>query len=51
MREITIIVSEQVLSFTLEIADRLLVIEKGKFVHEDSRENVDAKKISRYLSV
>ena len=51
MHEITIIVSEQVLSFTLEIADRLLVIEKGKFVHEDSRENVDAKKISRYLSV
>ena len=51
LRDITIIVSEQVLSFTLEIADRLLVIEKGKFVHEDLRENVDAKKISSYLSV
>ncbi|HEY3698159.1 MAG TPA: urea ABC transporter ATP-binding subunit UrtE [Spongiibacteraceae bacterium] len=51
MREITIIVSEQVLSFTLEVADRLLVIERGSFVHEDLRENVDAKKITEYLSV
>lgn len=51
MRDITIIVSEQVLSFTLEVADRLFVIERGKFVHEDLRENVDAKKITAYLSV
>jgi urea transport system ATP-binding protein len=51
MRDITIIVSEQVLSFTLEVADRLLVIERGSFVHEDLRENVDAKKITAYLSV
>lgn len=51
MRDITIIVSEQVLSFTLEVADRLLVIERGAFVHEDLRENVDAKKITEYLSV
>jgi urea transport system ATP-binding protein len=51
MRDITIIVSEQVLSFTLEIADRLLVIERGAFVHEDLRANVDAKKITAYLSV
>ncbi len=51
MRDSTIIVSEQVLSFTLEVADRLLVIERGSFVHEDVRENVDAKKITEYLSV
>jgi urea transport system ATP-binding protein len=51
MRDITIIVSEQVLSFTLDVADRLLVIERGAFVHEDVRANVDAKKISEYLSV
>lgn len=51
MRDITIIVSEQVLSFTLEVADRLLVIERGAFVHEDLRANVDAKKITEYLSV
>ena len=51
LREITIIVSEQVLSFTLAIADRLIVIDKGKFIHEDLRENVDTAKISKYLSV
>ena len=51
MREITIIVSEQVLSFTMEVADRIIVIDKGKFIHEDLRENVDAKKIKGYLSV
>jgi urea transport system ATP-binding protein len=51
MRDITIIVSEQVLSFTLEVADRLFVIERGRFGHEDLRENVDAKKITAYLSV
>jgi len=51
MRAITIIVSEQVLSFALEIADRLLVIDRGAFIHEDLRANVDTAKISRYLSV
>ncbi|MEO6918896.1 MAG: urea ABC transporter ATP-binding subunit UrtE [Collimonas sp.] len=51
IRELTIIVSEQVLSFTLEIADRFLVIDKGRFVYEDTRANVDAATISRYLSV
>lgn len=51
MREITIIVSEQVLSFTMEIADRIIVIEKGKFIHEDMREDVDAAMIKKYLTV
>lgn len=51
MRDLTIIVSEQVLSFTLEIADRFFVIDKGRFAYEDTRANVDAATISRYLSV
>ncbi|HEV2612631.1 MAG TPA: urea ABC transporter ATP-binding subunit UrtE [Noviherbaspirillum sp.] len=51
LRQLTIIVSEQVLSFTLEIADRFLVIDKGRFVYEDTRDRVDAATISRYLSV
>jgi len=51
MRDLTIIVSEQVLSFTLDIADRFFVIDKGKFVYEDVRANVDAKVISQYLSI
>ena len=51
MREITIVVSEQVLSFTMAIADRIIVIDKGRFIHEDRREDVDVEKISNYLSV
>jgi urea transport system ATP-binding protein len=51
MREITIIVSEQVLSFTMDIADRIMVIEKGNLIHEDTRANVDADKIKQYLTV
>ena len=51
LREITIIVSEQVLSFALEVADRLLVMEGGRIIHEDRRDQVDANKIKQFLSV
>ena len=51
IRELTIIVSEQVLSFTMEIADRFFVIDKGRFAYENTRANVDEATISRYLSV
>jgi urea transport system ATP-binding protein len=51
LRDITIIVSEQVLSFTMAIADRIIVIDKGNFIHEDLRENVNTQQISKYLSV
>jgi len=51
MRDITIIVSEQVLSFTMAVADRIIVIDKGKFIHEDIRENVNQEQIKQYLSV
>lgn len=51
MREITIIVSEQILSFTMEIADRLLVMESGRIVHETDRANCDEQTISKFLSV
>ena len=50
-RDITIIVSEQILSFTLEIADRLLVMESGSVVHETARADCDEAMISSYLSV
>eukprot|EP01133_Synstelium_polycarpum_P009096 gene9096-10664_t len=46
LRDLTIVVSEQVLSFTLEIADRFLVIEKGRFVIEEIRDRVDEATIS-----
>jgi urea transport system ATP-binding protein len=51
IRELTIIVSEQVLSFTMEIADRFLVLDKGRVVYEDAKDKADAAVISRYLSV
>ncbi|MEX2617402.1 MAG: urea ABC transporter ATP-binding subunit UrtE [Alphaproteobacteria bacterium] len=50
-RGLSIIVSEQVLSFALEIADRVLVLENGEVVHEDERANVDEGKVARFLSV
>lgn len=49
--EITIVVSEQVLSFTMAAADRIIVIDKGNFIHEDMRDDVDTDKIKSYLSV
>jgi urea transport system ATP-binding protein len=50
-RDITIIVSEQVLSFTMAIADRIIVIDKGNFIHEDMRDQVNSDQIKKYLSV
>ena len=51
LRDITIIVSEQVLSFTMAAADRIIVIDRGNFIHEDLIDNVDTDKIKKYLSV
>lgn len=50
-RGLSIIVSEQVLSFALDIADRILVIEKGNIVFEETRDKVDEAKVASYLSV
>ncbi|MCU4676216.1 urea ABC transporter ATP-binding subunit UrtE [Catenovulum sp. 2E275] len=50
-RGLSILVSEQVLSFALEIADRVLVIEGGNIVHEDDIANIDEDKVASYLSV
>jgi len=51
MRDISIVVSEQVLSFALDIADRLFVIEGGRLVHETARADTDVAHIKQYLSV
>lgn len=48
---LTILVSEQVLSFVLDVADRISVIEKGVIVHEEERQNVDSDKVASYLAV
>jgi urea transport system ATP-binding protein len=51
MRDITIVVSEQVLSFAMDVADRLFVIEGGRLVHETARADTDVAHIKQYLSV
>ena len=50
-RKFALLVSEQVLSFTMEIADRFLIIEKGAFVYEDKRDKVDSARIHAYLTI
>ena len=50
-KDLAIVVSEQVLSFTIDIADKMYVIESGRFVREDTRGNFDVEKITSYLSV
>jgi urea transport system ATP-binding protein len=50
-RGLSILVSEQVLSFALDVADRVVVIENGEFVHEAGRAEADAERISSFLSV
>ena len=48
---LTIIVSEQVLSFALEIADRLLVLDRGRVINEGRRDEVDVATVNRLLSI
>ncbi len=50
-RGLSIVVSEQVLSFALDIADRVLVLENGEIVHEDLRADIDEAKVAKFLSV
>ena len=50
-RNLTIIVSEQVLSFTLQITDRMLVIEGGQFTADEPREQIDVERVKRLLAV
>jgi urea transport system ATP-binding protein len=51
IRNICIVVCEQVLSFVLDIADRIMVMEGGRIVHADTRGNVDEAAIARFLAV
>ena len=50
-RGLSIVASEQVLSFALDIADRVLVLEGGALVHEDTRAAIDPQKVAAYLAV
>lgn len=48
---LTIVVSEQVLSFALDVADRIIVLEKGTIVEDQVGADIDHHKVSSYLSV
>jgi urea transport system ATP-binding protein len=50
-RNLSIIVSEQVLSFALDIADRILVLEGGRIVHQAARADIDEARVARFLAV
>jgi urea transport system ATP-binding protein len=51
MTNMCILVCEQVLSFVLDVADRILVMENGRIVHTDHREHVDEAAIAKFLAV
>jgi urea transport system ATP-binding protein len=51
LRKLTIVVSEQVLSFVLDTCDNIMVIDKGKLIREDRRTDVDAEQIKAMLAV
>lgn len=48
---LSIVVSEQVLSFALDVADRVMVIENGEFVHDSPRTGIDEAEVAKFLSV
>ncbi|MEC9346253.1 MAG: urea ABC transporter ATP-binding subunit UrtE [Pseudomonadota bacterium] len=50
-RGLSIVVSEQVLRFALDVADRVIVIENGRFVHDSPRDGVDEARVAKFLSV
>ena len=51
LRNLSIIVTEQVVSFMMDVCDRALVIERGRFVHEAERANLDSDKVKQLLAV
>ena len=51
LKKLTIVVSEQVLSFVLDTCDNIMVIDKGHLVREDRRSEVDADQIKAMLAV
>ena len=43
--------SEQVVSFMMDVCDRAVVIERGRFIHEADRDHLDAAKVKQLLAV
>jgi urea transport system ATP-binding protein len=51
LRQLAIVVTEQVVSFMMDVCDRALVIERGRFVHEAPRATLDASQVKALLAV
>jgi urea transport system ATP-binding protein len=51
VHKFAIVVSEQVLSFAMELADRFLILEKGELAYEARKDDVDVGKIHAYLTI
>ena len=47
----SMLVSEQVLSFATEIADRFLILERGEFAYEGQKATLDTARIHAYLTI
>jgi urea transport system ATP-binding protein len=50
-RGFAIVISEQVLSFALDLADRFLVIDRGRIVHDELRAGLDQEKVRSFLTI
>jgi urea transport system ATP-binding protein len=50
-RGFAVIVSEQVLSFALELGDRFLVIDRGRIVRNEARSELDQDKVKSFLTI
>jgi urea transport system ATP-binding protein len=51
IHKFAILVSEQVLSFAMELADRFLILERGEFAYEGRKADLDIGKIHAYLTI
>ena len=50
-RKFALLVSEQMLSFAYEIADRFIVLDKGRIIFETSAQDVEPKRLQELLSI
>jgi urea transport system ATP-binding protein len=49
--DIAIVVSEQVMAFALDIADAVLVLDRGQVVYQCERDGVNRETLTRHLSI
>jgi urea transport system ATP-binding protein len=47
----SMLVSEQVLSFAMEVADRFLILERGEIAYESRKADIDTARVHAYLTV